>query len=272
MRDRNNPDVAVSSPTPGSPVPAGRLGDAGRPLQTDAVVRFDDGPFPAQAILTDGSARSWTRSPVVDQIFDGAPTAQEQASFTQSVLQHVEDVYQRSGLDIQVTDDPSVSTDHTISLVSGTIHDEVPSAIGMAIVGGEGFTYVDQFDFAQTQDELALAVGHNVAHELMHSFGLGAHPDQTGTYLDAGTVAWETLVDPTITFSDEAVEVLEDLIDRERLTSGSGATLMAQQLGPNPTPIPEPATIALWSILGLAATTRWIRRRRTTGQADDCSD
>jgi hypothetical protein len=44
-------------------------------------------------------------------------------------------------------------------------------------VGGNGFSFIDKLSYATTPDQLAWAVAHNVAHELMHSFGVAIHPE-----------------------------------------------------------------------------------------------
>ncbi|KAJ3050522.1 hypothetical protein HK102_012284, partial [Quaeritorhiza haematococci] len=78
-------------------------------------------------------------------------------------------------------------------------------------VGDARPCFIDKLNYASNPDQLSWAVAHNVAHELMHAFGVADHPDQTGKYLDAAAADWKMLTDPNTTFSPAAVELLKTL-------------------------------------------------------------
>ena len=60
-----------------------------------------------------------------------------------------------------------------------------PTPSGSPTVGANGFSFIDKFGGVQSEADLATAIGHNLAHELMHAFGIANHPEQTGPYVDA---------------------------------------------------------------------------------------
>jgi hypothetical protein len=176
-----------------------------------------------------------------------------------------------SGLDPSITIDPSVPASHTISVVSNTANGMDSTALGMTEVGGNGFSYLDKFaSLNLSPDQLAWAVAHNVSHELMHAFGIGIHPDQTGTYLDAEAATQELLTDPNTRFSPAAVQLLSST-NFGTITGGS--TIGAEMLAANAktlgtidgmsleSPVPEPSTVLVWGLSAAAAAFAYRRKR-----------
>ena len=255
----------------------------------DAFINFGNAPYSEAQSLTTGNAQSWSQSPSVTSVFGGAPTAAQQLAFQNEVVQTVQNTYNQSGLKISLTTDPTQNFAHTLSVVSGASFPGNSGAIGITDVGNDGFSFIDKINLAKTPDELATAVGHNVAHELMHAFGIAGHPDQTGMYLDAATANWSTLTNAQTTFSPQAALMLSarnflngpgknytqgaagltglELLtehhatfcqcplchERHSLEAAEGLTVAAA-------PVPEPTTVALW---GFAAVAAAIARRRS---------
>ncbi len=236
----------------------------------DAFINMTNGPFPEASNLTTGGAQPWYQSPAVIQAFGGVPTAQQQASFTQTVLQDVQHTFQLSGMNPTLTTDPNVPALHTISVVSGASYAANPAAIGITDVGNNGFSFIDKLDYATNPTDLAWAEAHNISHELMHAFGIGYHPDG-GNYVDAGTASWATLIDPNSQFGPAATQLL--LASQYGTISSVGSTgsgLGAELLNPEgtkidgdevlPQAIPEPATLAVWAFGAFAG--MMVMRRR----------
>ena len=110
-------------------------------------------------------------------------------------------------------------------------------------------------------DDLEWAVARNVAHELLHAFNVGHH-DTSGTYLDAAVANWDMLLSPDTKFSEDAVADLRTQIAAgipESATSAIGSfgqhiaasstcahCIAAQRIDVQP--VPEPATIAMWTV------------------------
>jgi len=244
---------SVATVAPPAPIPAARASTA----LADAFVNLGIGPYAEAETLTIGGAQPWYTSPVVGRLFGGQPDEYQRAEFTSAVLQHVEQTFRLSGLSTRLTADPTTPAAHTLSVVANTSHGPIPNAIGVAYVGGDGFSFIDKLHSAQSVDELEWAVAHNVAHELMHSYG-GEHYLQLGNFVDAASAPWSLLIDPQATFSQDAVEALRTKdfsFDRGPLT-----LLAGQEIAPQP--VPEPMTLAFWT---LAATGVVIRRRMTSG-------
>ena len=234
----------------------------------DAYLDFKDGPYAQSSQLTTGDAKPWYTSPVVTRLFGGnSPDASQQAAFESKVVATVADTYDRAGIPVRLTTDPAVSAAHTLSVVANAQSPDNPGAIGITNVGYDGFSFIDKFTPARTSNELAIAVGHNVAHELMHAFGIADHPEATGNYVDAAVTPWTTLTDPNASFSRPAATLLSTLDlhatgDLVNVASTDGRQVWldgAQAIAPAPAPVPEPSTVALWLLAG--ALTFVLRRR-----------
>ncbi len=259
-----------------------------------AFINFGSSNFSEASTLTSGTPTAWFNSPVVQNVFGGTPNANQQAGFISEVLQTVQHTYALSGLNVSLTTNPSADYAHTLSVVSGASYNANPNAIGITDIGNDGFSLIDKFGAAKNSDELATAIGHNIAHELMHAFGLASHPDQTGTYLDAATASWSVLTNPSTMFSPQASQMLSTMNflngPGKEFTQGAlgmtGLELLtehhptfcncpycqalrklkaaaAQAIGAaSAAPVPEPATLALWGIAGGLAIAARRRGRR----------
>jgi hypothetical protein len=274
---------SVGSPAQPSTTAATAAPPAGA---ANAFINFGTAPYADASTLTTGNAQAWYNSPAVTAAFGGTPTAAQQASFQQSVLSDIQHTFQISGLNITLTSDPTVPAQHMLSEVSGASYPSNPGAIGITTVGGNGFGFIDKLAYATSPDQLAWAVAHNISHELMHAFGVGTHPDTTGQYLDAATASWSLLTDPNTKFSPQAVQLIQAALGGTSLSSAVGAELLslskhpancncqfcqamrklgidgAQLLAP---PVPEPATVALWTISATGAIL--LARRRASRKA-----
>lgn len=185
------------------------------------------------------------------------------------VVADVRQTFALSGLSPSVTADPTLAANHTLSVVSGTGYGPNPSAIGVSQVGGNGFSFVDRLAPAQSVGDLEWALAHNIAHELMHAFGVPGHHDTSGAYLDAASASWSVLTDPTTVFSPGAVQdILAHDYGRGGATDTSGAELINDSTGVDARAVPEPAALVLWTALGLGA---WVLRRRVSGLCLDGS-
>lgn len=231
----------------------------------DAFVNMGDSGFIEGSLLTTGGAQPWYDSSLVTQLYNGTPDASQRADFVNTVFQRVESTYALSGVPVKLTDDPSVSAAHTLSVVSNTSYGTNANAIGITDIGNNGFSFIDKLVYAKSVDELEWAVAHNVAHELMHAFDVDHH-DKTGQYLDAAVTPWNVLVDPKTSFSQAAVD---DLLsqDFQKRWGASSAYGLEEMGDPGqtivPSPVPEPTTIALWvCCLGMILLVRGRKNRR----------
>lgn len=256
------PSVLSLVATPPQTAPVQRFSSSIPPGgSADAYLNFSSGPYPEASVMTTGGAQPWFSSPVVAKYFGGeAPNAQQQAEFTNAVLDHVNQTFQLSGgLAPKITLDPTIPTNHTLSVVSNTSYGPNPNAIGITNVGNNGFSFIDKLSYGKTLDELEWAVAHNVSHELMHAFGVGGHDDQSGDYLDAASAKWEMLTSPTTRFSDAAIADMR----AKAFAPNSGGSLSGLELDGDleilASPVPEPATWALWGLIVSAAV---VQRRR----------
>jgi hypothetical protein len=288
--------LEVAAPSTPAPAPAPVIAPAHvsnatpAPAAPDAFLNFGDGAYAESGALTTGTIQPWYNSPAVTHVFGGTPTARQQADFTSTVLKDVQQTYQLSGIPLNLTLDPNAHAAHTLSVVSGASFAPNPSAIGITDIGNSGFGFIDNLKYAQSTDQLAWAVAHNISHELMHAFGVAVHHDQTGTYLDSATATWSLLTDPNTTFSPAAVQdILSNLAQAHSNASlQTGAELLGlpplphkpgcqcplcrrgyQLLGvPSPSPVPEPATLALW---GLGSAVALIHMNRKGRSKRSCS-
>lgn len=248
--------TATSSPfsTPAPTAPASGA-------TADGFINFGSSNFLEGSSLTVGTPQSWTLSPAVEKVFGGvSPNAGQQAAFTSEVLQDVQKTFQLAGLNPTITIDPSAHASHTMSVVSGASYAQNANAIGITDVGANGFGFIDKLGYTSDPHQLALAVAHNVSHELMHAFGVAVHHDTTGQYLDSGTASWSLLTDPNTTFSTAAAQDMATHLAVAKLPASS-AVLGLQSMDSDggkpdgymlelgPKPVPEPATIAAWSLL-----------------------
>lgn len=228
----------------------------------DALLNFGGSPYLEASSLTVGAPMPWYQSPAVTKFFGGGvPDSTQQNAFENKVLDVVQHTFALSNLYPTLTIDPNVTSNHTMSLVSGAGYGPNPNAIGITDVGHNGFGFVDKFSYASSMDELATAVGKNMAHELMHAFGVGNHPDTTGSFIDTGTASWGMLTSADSTFSPSAASLIAGTqFGRIGTDAGAGAQVIegAQEIGA--AAVPEPATWAAWgcTLVGLAL----YRRRR----------
>lgn len=239
---------------PSAPIGSGGGAPPATPTtEYDAYLNLGVGPYTAANTLTTGGAQPWYDSQSASQAFGHTPSQAEQAGFEQAVMADVQATFQKSGLNISLTDRPGDPAAHSLSVVSGTSYAGVPGAVGITSVGYDGFSFIDKLNYAHSPEELEWAVAHNVAHELMHAFG-GGHHDTTGQYLDTPIINWSLLADPNTTFGPDSVRELSSLDFQARGnglgTSGAEVLEAAEMLAT--APVPEPATLLAW---GLSATT-----------------
>jgi hypothetical protein len=244
--------VPTTMPAP-TPPPSPASASPGAPR--DAYLDFGTSSYPEQNALTVGAAQPWYDSASVTKAFGHVPTAQEQQGFINAVVSDVQHTFTASGLTgsnaVSLTTDPSAGALHTLSVVSGLSYAPNPQAIGITDVGGNGFSFVDKLSYATDPTDLEWAVAHNIAHELMHAFGVAVHHDQTGDYLDAATAKWSLLIDPNAQLSPAAVsDIVAHSVGRN---ASSSAMLGGQGIDGDQellAPVPEPATVLLWSLAG----------------------
>jgi hypothetical protein len=248
------------STTPAAPFSAAAV-SAGGPL-VDGFINVGNGPYPNAALITTGGAQPWYNSSQLGSFFGGQPTAQQQQSFDNAVLQNVQQTFAGSGVPITLTSNPNVPALHTISLVSNTGSASLSSAIGMTAVGASGFSFIDKIaQSAQNLSQLELIVAHNISHELMLALGVPETYDQTGNYVDSKVASWSMMVNPNAVFSPAASQALIAALQNQ--STEPGGQLGAQALNSPLTPAPEPATIGLWVVAAAAAlVARHIRGRR----------
>ena len=235
--------VPATPPSPSTPVPSAPAVATPAGSPADAFLNLGTGPYPEQSMITTGGAQPWYNSPQIVNLFGGQPTAQQQQSFNDAVIQRVEQTFQLAGVPLTLTANPNVPAAHTLSVVSNTSSSAFPGAIGTTDVSSNGFTFIDPIaKSAQSVDQLQWIVAHNVSHELMLAFGVPENYDTTGNYIDARNASWSMLTSPTATFSTAAAQAL--LAQMGATNTGSEYQPGAQMMGP--APVPEPATVALW--------------------------
>ncbi len=230
----------------------------------DAFVNLGAGPYAESTLLTTGNAQPWYNSAKVGNFFGGQqPTLGQQQAFDSTILQRVQQTFALSGVNVRLTDDPTASAPHSLSLVSQS-NSTVGDVLGATHDGHNGFSFFDNAaNSAQSLDQLEWIVAHNIAHELMLSFGVGEKYDATGNYIDARNANWSMMVDPNATFSAAAAKALltsSSLVSIAPTNTGAFTSPSLQILGSNDTrAVPEPATIALWG--GLAGVFGLARKR-----------
>jgi hypothetical protein len=274
----NSPDVSTTPPasmapavatTPAAAVTAAASTPAATtspatasaaPAKFDAFVNLGSGNYSDAANLTQGGAQAWYNSSTVASLFGGSISAQQQASFDAAVLQRVQQTFNLAGVPISLTDNPNAPAAHTLSVVSGTTSSWGP-VLGLTNIGGNGFDFIDQAArYSQSVDQLEWVVAHNVSHELMLAFGVPEHYDQTGNYIDARDANLSMMLNPSATFSQSAAQAL---LSQNFQVNVEGTNQGPQYIGAQ-TVVPEPATIAAWSLaLGGIAVARARRPRRS---------
>jgi hypothetical protein len=246
------PAPAITVPTPTATPSSGTA---------DAYINFGTGPYAQASSITTGGAQAWYNSPAITSLFGGQPTTQQQQSFDATVLARVQQTFNLAGINVKLTDDPSVSAAHSLSLVSNTVSSLLPSAIGMTNVGGNGFSFIDNIAPAATNlDQLEWITAHNISHELMLAFGVGENYDQSGNYIDARNASWNMMVSPTATFSTAAAQAINQALANQDSGNGYGGISDAQVLTEAQVLTPEPTTILTWTLALL--TVAFAHRRR----------
>jgi hypothetical protein len=263
-------NLATTTPSFSTNTPAYSTTPPGSSSTTyDAFINMTSGNFMEAAGLTTGNPQPWYDSAQVAKVFGGTPNSQQQAAFTSEVLTDVQRVYANSGIPVTLTTNPSAPSAHMISVVSNTSTPSNAQAIGITDIGANGFDFIDKLTNFNTPDQLAQAVANNVAHELMHAFGVAVHYDQTGTHIDSAIASTALLTNPNATFSPQATQALLGLNFQNSTynsLTGFQSSTPRQIDGDEviaPQPIPEPATLALWgaALSGLALNR--IRRSKT---------
>lgn len=262
-------------PTPASVQPA--RASASPPItHADAFLNFGTGSFSREQDLTAGDASSWFTGANVEHAFGGRqPDAAEQAEFSRKVLDEVNANFEASGIVPKITLDPNIKADHALSIVNGTAVGEDPATstiIGLTEVGGDGFSFLNHLGTAKDSSELAVMLSRNITHELMHAFGVGSHPDQTGEYIDSAVAAPDLLTKDVARLSPEAVQRI--IAADASFNDGTSAYSQSYPDG-NPNhcsscrraaqvraaqTVPEPTTVAFWGLAGVAVVA--YRRRR----------
>lgn len=253
--------MIMSAPAPAAPPPAAMMARQAAPIgqaTADAFLNMGTGPYAAASAVTSGGGQAWWTSPQIVGLFGGVPNDQARGLFVESVRDRVLQTFNGSGIPLNLTTDPGAPAAHSLSVVSGTVSPLLPTAVGMTVIGGDGFTFIDQAaKSASNVDQLSWIVAHNVAHELMLAFGVPEVNDTTGNFIDARNANWAMMTNPNARFSDSAVR---DLLARDFKARGDMLGLAPQLI--EPAPVPEPATIALWGLAGAIALVQVRRNRR----------
>ena len=239
--------VTGSNPSPGQATFASSFAQAVAPA--DAFINFGNGAYPEASSLTTGSSVAFFNSPAFRSLFGAnGPSIDDVGRFETEVLATIRATYNNVGLPIHLTIDPYAPAAHTLSVVSGSSYPGSPGAIGITDVGNNGFSFIDKLTGAPTVDQLAVAVGHNLSHELMHAFGVSDHPEQSGPFVDAASSTLSTLADPSTGFSPAAASLLSTLKFQavgQAVTAGAQRIDGGQMLLGQAT-VPEPSTVATW--------------------------
>jgi hypothetical protein len=257
------PSVAMANAAPVQTFAASTAPTVTTPHVTyDGYINLAGNGFLDATNLTSGSPQAWYNSNQITSLFGGRPTAQQQSDFNSAVLERVQHTFDLAGVQVNLTTDPNAHAAHTLSLVSNTQSAWGP-LLGLTNIGGNGFSFIDQSaKSVQSVDQLEWMVAHNVAHELMLSFGVGEDYDKSGHYIDSALANLSMMLDANATFSQSAAAALLATGDFSVVGPSGGA--FAQDV--NPQPVPEPTTIAMWSVaaLGLA-----YARHKRGGKSND---
>ena len=105
-------------------------GPIGQTSNEDAFINLGSAPYAGSSLIASGNPQAWYDSPQVARVFGGVPDAQQQQSFDQAVLQDVQQTFQSSGITISLTDSPSASAPHSLSLVSNASSAAFPARSG----------------------------------------------------------------------------------------------------------------------------------------------
>ena len=157
---------------------------------------------------------------------------------------------------MDLTTDPTVSAAHTLSVVADSTSIPFPGSIGTTTIGQSGFNFIDQdAKYASNIGQLESIVAHNLAHELMLSFGVPEAYDRTGNFIDSTTANWAMMMNPKATFSAAAAQAINQAL---RSPETGGFSSLAQYVDTQA--VPEPSSVAAWTagLLTLAAA----RKRR----------
>jgi hypothetical protein len=233
--------------------PAPPTAPAPAPSQADAFINFGSGPYREASSLTVGSPQAFFNSPAFTHLYgSNGPSPTDIANFEHEVLSTIQSTYNHAGLAINLTSDPNALAAHTISVVSGASYSGNSGAAGITDVGNSGFSFIDKFDGAQSPEQLAVAIGHNISHELMHAFGISNHPEQSGPYVDAATASLQALSDPNSGFSPAAASLLSTLNfqDVGQSVVAGAQRIDGLQVLTGASTVPEPSTVALWAVAG----------------------
>lgn len=246
------PAVVSAQADPSPPAPSASASGT----TADAFINMGGGPYPQSGSLTTGGAQPWYESSSVASLFGGVPTAAQQADFSSTVLQRVEQTFQLAGVPVSLTTDPNTPSAHTLSVVSNTTSSWGP-VLGLTTLGDSGFSFIDQdAKNAQSVDQLEWIVAHNVAHELMLAFGVPETHDQSGNTIDSTVGNLSMFLDPNATFSPGAAQ---DLLSRNFQTNSVTGPYVTQAQDLDSANVPEPSTYLVWAIIAgaVAAYRRW---------------
>jgi hypothetical protein len=175
----------------------------------NAYVNLAVGPYPEAALIASGHPSPWYQSAAVAGVYGRPLTWRDVNVFNARVFAFVNKTFAVSGVHVSLTMDPGVVARHTLSLVSNSTSRAYPTSIGTTDIGYNGFSFVDQeAKAARSVDDLQWIVAHNIAHELMLSFGVAERYDQTGTYVDSTNVGYDMMASPDSKFSPAAAAAI----------------------------------------------------------------
>lgn len=241
-------EPTAAAPSTSQNIPAFGTTPGSTATPVNAFVNLGNGPFADAAMIANTTPSPWFNNPIVQGFFGGAPTPQQQADFASTVLARVQAAFQQSGINVALTSDPTVPAAHTLSLVSLSQAQALPNAIGMTDVGGNGLSFLDQqAPAAHSLSQLEWIAAHNIAHELMLSFGVRENYDATGNFLDARNAFWTMMVDPSAKFSPAAIDAINQALAQTTADTGQPSPQLIDAR-----PVPEPGALAVWCAVTLS--------------------